>query len=202
MTEWLYPLDRAIFLFINTTLANPVGDVLWPLITDYDKILVVRIVLVAVWLWLVIRGGTRGRTVAFMLIPVLFFADQLSSSLIKPWVDRLRPCHTIDGVPIVQNIHLIVSCGPGKSFPSSHAVNNFAVATLFAFYYRPIWPYVYGWAALVALSRVAVGVHYPSDILGGACIGTLVALAVIFLWTRMLQVYQRMRHDSPAMGRP
>src|SRR5512135_2571135 len=138
MTEWLYPLDRAIFLFINSTLANPVGDLLWPIITDYDKILVVRIVLVAVWLWLIIRGGTRGRTVAFMLIPVIFFADQLSSSVIKPWVDRLRPCHTIDGLPIVQNIHLLVSCGPGKSFPSSHAVNNFAVATLFTFYYRRI----------------------------------------------------------------
>lgn len=202
MTEWLYLLDLGVFHFINGTLANPVGDVLWPYITDYDRILVVRIVLVAVWLWLVLRGGTRGRTVAIMLIPVLFFADQLSSSLIKPWVDRLRPCHTIDGVPIVQNIHLLVSCGPGKSFPSSHAVNNFAVATLFAFYYRPIWPYVYGWAALVAVSRVAVGVHYPSDILGGACIGTLVALAVILLWTQILRAYHRMRPGSSLADHP
>ncbi len=202
MTEWLYGIDRAVFLFINSTLANPVGDVFWPLITDYDKILVVRIVLVAVWLWLIIRGGTRGRTVAFLLIAVLFFADQLSSSIIKPWVDRLRPCHSTDGVPIVQHLHLLVSCGPGKSFPSSHSVNNFAVATLFGFYYRPIRPYVYGWAGLIALSRVAVGVHYPSDILGGACIGTLVALAVIYLWTQILATYHRMRPQPSTTDRP
>ncbi len=191
MSAWLYQIDCWIFTLINSTLANPVGDRIWPLITDYDKLLIVRIVLVVVWLWLVIRGGTRGRTVAFLLIPVLFAADQLSSSLIKPWVDRLRPCHTVDGVPMVQHVHLLVSCGPGKSFPSSHSVNNFAVATLFTYYYRKIGPYVYGWAAVIALSRVAVGVHYPSDILGGALIGTLVSFAVITLWMQVLRLYQK-----------
>jgi len=199
MTEWLYQIDLAVFVFINTTLANPVGDFLWPLITDYDRILIVRLVLVSVWLWLIIRGGARGRTAAIMLIPVLFFADQLSSSLIKPWVDRLRPCHMENGVRVVQNLHLLVSCGPGKSFPSSHAVNNFAVATLFTFYYRRLWPYVYGWAAIVALSRVAVGVHYPSDILGGACIGTVVSLATILLWEKILDLFRKSRH-TPSPG--
>ena len=199
MTEWLYQIDLAVFVFINTTLANPVGDFLWPLITDYDRILIVRLVLVSVWLWLIIRGGARGRTAAIMLIPVLFFADQLSSSLIKPWVDRLRPCHMENGVRVVQNLHLLVSCGPGKSFPSSHAVNNFAVATLFTFYYRRLWPYVYGWAAIVALSRVAVGVHYPSDILGGACIGTVVSLATILLWEKILKLFRKSRR-TPSPG--
>ena len=199
MTEWLYQIDLAVFVFINTTLANPVGDFLWPLITDYDRILIVRLVLVSVWLWLIIRGGARGRTAAIMLIPVLFFADQLSSSLIKPWVDRLRPCHMENGVRVVQNLHLLVSCGPGKSFPSSHAVNNFAVATLFTFYYRRLWPYVYGWAAIVALSRVAVGVHYPSDILGGACIGTVVSLATILLWEKILELFRKSRR-TPSPG--
>ena len=191
MSAWLFDIDRWIFFFINSTLANPIGDTLWPLITDYDKILVVRIILVGVWLWLIIRGGVRGRTVAVMLIPVLFAADQLSSSVIKPWVDRLRPCQGIDGIPVMQNIHLVVPCGPGKSFPSSHAVNNFAVATLFVYYYRHLWPYLYGWASLVALSRVAVGVHYPSDILGGACIGTFVALFIVFLWTSLQRLLPR-----------
>jgi undecaprenyl-diphosphatase len=201
MSAWLYHIDVWVFTFINSTLANPVGDKVWPLITDYDRILVVRIVLLAVWLWLIIRGGTRGRTVAVLLIPVLFAADQLSSSLIKPWVDRLRPCHTVDGMPVVQQLHLLVSCGPGKSFPSSHAVNNFAVATLFTYYYRRIGPYVYGWAALVALSRVAVGVHYPSDILGGAVIGTLVSLCVILFWVWAARLYTVIFPGQPPQER-
>ena len=44
-----------------------------------------------------------------------------------------------------------------------------------------MWWFV-SWAALVAFSRAAVGVHYPSDIIGGAIIGSLVAMGVISLW--------------------
>jgi undecaprenyl-diphosphatase len=183
MIEFLYSLDVAVFHFINVTLANPVGDFLWPLITDYDKMLPVRLLLLAVWVLLIVRGGARGRTAAFLLVPVLFCADKLSSSILKELVSRPRPCHDIGGVPIVQGIHMLVDCGSGRSFPSSHAVNNFAVATLFSTYFRRWRWWFFGWASLVALSRPAVGVHYPSDILGGAAIGVCVALAVIFLWT-------------------
>jgi undecaprenyl-diphosphatase len=102
------------------------------------------------------------------------------------------------GVPIVQGIHMLVDCGPGKSFPSSHAVNNFAVATLLSTYYRRWQWWFFGWAALVALSRPAVGVHYPSDILGGAAIGACVALALIFLWTQAARkFFPRLAVDRP-----
>ncbi len=185
MIDFLYSVDVAAFHLINQTLSNPVGDVLWPIITDYDKLWPVRIMLIGVWLWLVFKGGRRGRTVALMIIPVLVISDQMSSSVIKPLVARARPCHEIDGVQIVQSIHMLVDCGPGKSFPSSHAVNNFALATVFSFYYRKwIWWFV-AWASLVALSRPAVGVHYPSDIAGGAIIGVLIAIFVIWTWTNL-----------------
>jgi undecaprenyl-diphosphatase len=181
--ELLTAADRAVFLFLNQTISNPVGDVLWPLITDYDRLPLVRVILIGIWVWLLARGGARGRTAALLLIPVLVLADQLSSTLIKEWVQRPRPCHSIEGVPIVPGIHLLVNCGGGKSFPSSHAVNNFAVATLFSFYYpKGRWAFT-AWAALVALSRPAVGVHYPSDIIGGAVIGVVVAAFVIWLWS-------------------
>ena len=198
MIEFLYSLDVALFHFINVSLANPVGDVLWPLITDYDKILPVRILLLALWVLLLVRGGARGRTAALLLIPVIFFADKLSSSIIKDLVSRPRPCHAIGGIPVVQGIHMLVDCGAGKSFPSSHAVNNFAVATLFATYYRRWRWWFFGWAALVALSRPAVGVHYPSDILGGAIIGVGVALGVIFLWMQTVRrFFPRLAVDLP-----
>lgn len=184
MIEFLYSLDTSLFQFFNQTLSNPVGDVLWPILTDYDKILPVRIVLVAVWLWLVIRGGRRGRTVAFLIIPLIFVSDQLSSFVLKNLVGRPRPCQTVQGVPVLQTIHLLVNCGTGKSFPSSHAMNNFAVATAFSFYYRK-WACAFlGWASLIALSRPAVGVHYPSDILGGAIFGALLAALLIWIWEK------------------
>ncbi|MEW6511499.1 MAG: phosphatase PAP2 family protein [Bacteroidota bacterium] len=199
MIDVLYSLDVVLFRFVNQTLANPVGDLLWPLITDYDRLLPVRIVLVGVWLFLMVKGGVRGRTAAILLIPVIFCADKLSSAVIKELVGRPRPCHVIDGVPVVQGIHMLVNCGSGLSFPSSHAVNNFAVATVFASYYRRwVW-WFYGWAAIVALSRPAVGVHYPSDILGGAIIGFLVGLCVVWVWTTVQRRFlPALSVDEPA----
>ena len=187
MIEFLYGIDRAVFLFINQTLSNPVGDALWPSITDYDKQLPVRIVLVAVWLWLIIKGGVKGRTAAFLLIPILVASDQLSSHVIKGLVMRVRPIYSTDPM-LAGHIHQLVGAG-SWSFPSSHAVNNFAVATLFQYYYGKWRAAFYGWACLIAISRPAVGVHFPSDIAGGAIIGTVIAFAVIMIWTFLQRRY-------------
>jgi undecaprenyl-diphosphatase len=187
--DFLYSLDLATLHFINGTLANPLGDVVWPFITDYDRFLPVRIVLLATWLFLLVRGGVRGRTAALLLIPVIFCSDKISSAVLKDLFARPRPCHEINGLPVVQGLHLLVHCGGGTSFPSSHAVNNTAVAALFSRYYpRGRWAF-FSWAGLVALSRPAVGVHYPSDILGGMIIGLLIGLGVVALWTLIQRKY-------------
>jgi undecaprenyl-diphosphatase len=187
MSLQLLTWDRDLFLFLNSTLATTLGDSLWPLITDYDHILPVRLVLVLVWLWLVIRGGRRGRTVALLLIPLLTISDQLNSNVLKELVGRPRPCHIIDGIRVVEGVRLLVDCGPGYSFPSSHAVNNFGIATLLSRYY-PRWAGAFlVWAAIVAISRVFVGVHYPLDAVGGAVFGALIALACVAVAEQALE---------------
>jgi undecaprenyl-diphosphatase len=189
MIDFLYGLDRGLLVFLNKTMASPVSDFLWPLITDYDRLLPVRIILVGVWIWMLVRGGVRGRTAALLLIPLLIIADQFSSTFLKDLFHRPRPCHVVNGVPVVADLRLLVGCGSGLAFPSSHAVNSFAVATLLGWYYRRGRPWLFGWAAIVALSRPALGVHYPSDILGGAMVGIFVGLAVAGGWTLLQQRY-------------
>lgn len=69
------------------------------------------------------------------------------------------------------------------SFPSGHSTLAFAFATNTMLYGQK-WYYTvpaYAWAAGVAWSRMHKGVHYPSDVLGGALVGTAVPLAVFFL---------------------
>ena len=178
MVEVLFSLDKNIFYFINHSIQNSVLDVMMPFLTKSDT-LHFRIIFAALWLTLMIRGGRTGRTVAILLVPLILISDQLSSSLIKSWVGRPRPCWTLP------DVRLLVPCGTGLSFPSSHAVNNFAAAGLFSYYYRRwTWEFV-TFASLVALTRPYVGVHYPSDILAGAGIGLLVSFAVLYLWRRI-----------------
>ncbi|TRW50082.1 phosphatase PAP2 family protein [Aliidiomarina halalkaliphila] len=65
------------------------------------------------------------------------------------------------------------------SFPSGHATAAFLFAALVIASF-PVWaPLFYGWAALVAISRVALGVHYPSDVIAGAILGTAIAALVV-----------------------
>jgi undecaprenyl-diphosphatase len=200
--EFLYSIDKALFVFINQALSNPAGDLLWPLITNYDRLWAIRVPLVIAWVALLVFGGRKGRTVAIMIPFVLFISDKISSAFIKEWVGRARPCHEIDGVRIIQGIHMLVDCGPGKAFPSSHAVNNFAIGTIFASYYpRAKWAF-FGCAGLVALSRVAVGVHYPSDIVGGAIIGFMIAFLVILTWRNIEErFFMANKQASPAEGK-
>lgn len=126
-----------------------------------------------------IAGGKKGRTVALLVFLLVLISDQLSSNLLKDLVQRIRPCHVLPGV------HLLVGCTDSFSFPSSHAVNNFAGAFFFAHFYPKMKYGFYAGAFLMAISRVFCGVHYFSDILGGAIIGLLIGWGLITLWEKI-----------------
>jgi undecaprenyl-diphosphatase len=171
--DFLNAIDIELFRFFNGSLRNAVFDVLMPFITDLNKQHIVIILILAFLLWLFIQGDRHVRIAAILLIMSIVVSDQLSSSVIKYWFERPRPCH------VLHNVHLLVSCGSGYSFPSSHAVNNFAGALILAFFFpRAKW-WFFGFASMVAFSRVYIGVHYPSDIIGGAVIGLFCAGSVL-----------------------
>ena len=78
-----------------------------------------------------------------------------------------------------------------QSFPSGHATTAFALAAVIGFV-SPRWFYPgLGLAAVVALSRVTEGVHYPSDVIAGAIVGLLGAYAVRLLFARPGWMFKR-----------
>jgi len=178
MLEWLLALDKEIFLFINITLANPVTDFIMPVVTN-DWAL--RIVYAMTIICLLAFGRLKFIYVALFSIFVVILSDQSSAAWIKPAVERLRPCKTLA-------VHLLVNCGSGWSFPSSHAANLFAQAVFFGALYRKYLWYFIAFASLVALSRVFVGVHYPIDITAGAILGS--AIGLFFAWL-LLRFHKR-----------
>jgi undecaprenyl-diphosphatase len=182
MFEFLSEIDTVLFLFINVTLANPVTDLIMPVITS-DWLL--RILYAVAVVLLLIFGKARLRWVVLFSVLVLIVTDQVSAGLLKPMIGRLRPCH------VLENINLLVGCGGGKSMPSSHAANAFGQAVLFSVMYRRwAWPSLI-LAALVALSRVFVGVHYPFDVLVGSIIGAVVGYFAA--WSALKYLERRLK---------
>jgi undecaprenyl-diphosphatase len=100
---------------------------------------------------------------------------------------RLRPCND----PINSlHMRLLVECGSGYSFPSSHATNHFGMSLFLYFsfgkFYKWIKPTVILWAALVSYAQVYVGVHYPIDVFTGAIIGSLIGFLIAKLFNRLI----------------
>ena len=176
MLEWLQNIDTQLFFFINNGLSNPVFDWLMPFITTKQNWYPLFLIIIIGLLW---KGGKKGRIVVLLLIPVITLSDQIAASVIKPWVDRVRPCQAFEAMGTV---NMLIGMKTSPSFPSNHAANSFAAAAFFAhFYPERRWLY-YTIAALVAFSRVYVGVHYPIDVLAGAILGFLCAFIVYFAY--------------------
>jgi undecaprenyl-diphosphatase len=176
MLDALSQIDVSLLYAANGA-HHPLLDAVMLFVTDIKK---TGILLLLVWLGLLWKGGGKGRTVALLLLPLILMTDQLSSQVLKELFDRLRPCEALEGVRAIDG------CRHSPSFPSSHAVNNFAAATLFALHYRRWVPWLaFGLAALVSYSRIYLGLHYPSDVLGGAVIGIVCALAVVWAYGRL-----------------
>ncbi|MFA6468974.1 MAG: phosphatase PAP2 family protein [Bacteroidota bacterium] len=185
MTEFFLSVDVSLFYFINHTITNPFLDWLMPFLTDLNKNKIV-LSIISVWaLFVVWKGGNKGRTAIGLLIVTVIISDQLNSSIIKQFFGRIRPCRALEGV------RMLVDCGGGLSFPSSHATNNFAAATILSHFYRSQKWYWISFATIVALSRPYVGVHYPSDIVGGAILGIVIGILVSTGWEQLLGIVKK-----------
>lgn len=183
--ENLLNIDIEIFKLFNQVLINPFLDFLMPLITKEKNIVPVYIVALVLLVW---KGGRKGRIVAAILVVTAIVSDQVSSNFLKSYFGRLRPCQELI------DVRLLINCGSGKSFPSSHAVNNFAAAMVLSWHYKRYSAIFFSVAAMVAFSRVYCGVHYPSDIIGGTIIGCLMGFLMIYVYKKLSEKYTKIKY--------
>jgi len=170
MSDFLLGIDYAILKFLNLTISHPVLDQLWLALTDLHKIKAVTFgVLPLMLFWAIYRFRARAIYSILTIAAAVALADALAYRVIKPSFQRLRPTQNIE----ISHWHRPVGDAHGLSFPSNHAANCFAGAFVLSHFFPQRRKYFYTFATLVALSRVSLGVHYPSDILGGALFGTI-----------------------------
>ncbi len=178
--SWLHTIDVAGFRFVNQTLSHPVLDVLMPFFSGNPYFFPALVVGGIALLW---KGGTRGRLMIIMIALLLILGDSLVIAMLKHAVARPRPFQTLDGV------HLLAGKGGSASMPSSHAASWFAAAFIAYVFYPRSWRVMLPLAVTVSVSRLYVGVHYPSDVLAGAILGAGYAAAGLWaanlLWQRL-----------------
>src|SRR6266850_7088391 len=168
MIMWAQSVDTALFRFINQRLANPVLDVVMPFLSG-NRFFIPAVICLSVYL--VWRGGLRGRVFVPVLFLILGLGDAFVINNVKHAIGRTRPYVELAGT------RELVGLGGSGSMPSSHTSTWFA-ATLVAYVFcRPTWRFMLPLAGLVAFSRMYVGVHYPSDVLAGAVLGAGYAAA-------------------------
>ncbi len=175
--DWLLDWDKSLFYWINQGWSNSVFDYILPILRN--KYTWIPLYLAIIVFILFNFKQKIGWYLLFALLTIAL-SDNLSSRIIKPKVKRERPCQ------IYQDVNLLVRCGSGYSFTSSHATNHFAIGTFFMLslgFIMGRWKYLFlFWAALVSIAQVYVGVHYPLDILAGAGVGVLCGLFVYWIY--------------------
>jgi len=161
--------DAWLFQLLNQSLAHPALDDLMLFLTK-PKLSAHILVLTA--LFIVARRGQDALWIVLLLLLSVGIADYTASGIMKPLFQRVRPCFALEGV------RLLVDQTRSWSFASSHAANSTAIASLvWIFFWRGelvdkvFTVIMIAYAAMVAFSRIYIGVHYPGDVLGGIAIG-------------------------------
>ena len=196
--ESLLLLDKNLFLAINGFHSSFWDGVMFGIsakLTWAPLYIAVLVVIIKNWkresIWLIIA-----------LVGCIVISDQISSGLIKEQVQRLRPSHAFE---LKNMVHLVNGYSGGRfGFVSSHAANSFGFAFISStlFRNRKYTSLIFCWAVLVSYSRMYLGVHYPLDILGGALVGILAALACYYAIIKLRPSLLIPHNDYSVVGRP
>jgi len=182
MLDTIDSLDQQIFLLLND-FHNDFFDVVMYWVTLKYTWFPFYGLLVVFLLW---KYRWQGLIMVLSIALSVALSDQFTSSFMKPFFERLRPCHNPELAGLV---HVVDGCGGSFGFASSHAANAFGFASIVWFLLRNTFQYtwlLFIWAAAVAYSRIYVGVHYPGDIIVGSICGFLFGWFSYWLYTLVM----------------
>jgi undecaprenyl-diphosphatase len=190
--------DDTLYAVLNRGAANPLFDRIMPWITNlHQKGWFIALVLLgfAYQAW---TGDRRRRVWILSIILALSISDLTAARVVKKLSNRPRPCSKVAQGYSFPDDRLVPGTGcPGStSFPSNHASNMMALASV-CWWFSPrkpksdnheekrgakflplLWFLI---PLVIGYSRIYLGYHYPTDVIGGYALGALCATIVIQL---------------------
>ena len=163
-------LDTSLFLYLNRLFSGPSAALFFSIVTQLGNgLITAALILIPMYL----KDRLRFRAHALPMVLAVALSGLVVNGL-KPIVNRPRPANYFaeSDTPV----HTPLGTPSDKSFPSGHTQTAFGAAAYLSCVYPSGTPVFLGLAALTGLSRIALGVHFPSDVLVGALFG------IVFSW--------------------
>lgn len=192
MIEYLESIDRAIVLAVNSWNASWMDEIMW-----WVSARITWIPYYLVLIYFIYRKIGLKFAVLYVSTVVLtiVIADLISVYALKEVFHRYRPSHNSllsDQLHFYQLSPSESYRGGQYGFVSSHATNFFVLASSFCLVFYRTYPkltyFTFGIALLICYSRIYLGVHYLSDIIGGAILGSFLSFLVYhFVWKKVIK---------------
>lgn len=173
MQAFFKMLDETLLRWINVDLANPLGDFIFPLFNHTAPFIpIIAIILIT----LILKNSPRAWLIACTSIICLIIGDFLIFNPLKQWFARPRPAASLSFV----HTGLASGATGGFAFPSSHTANAFLLAAVLGYFFKRARLAALLAASFIGLSRIYVGVHYPSDVIGSAFLGWFIGIGLVW----------------------
>ncbi len=176
--ENLLPLERNLFVTLNGSDFKWLDDMMFIISEKWEWIPLYAFV---VFMFFYKSPYKQALLTLGCAILVFAFSDHISSGIIKPFFERLRPGNHPDFKDIVEIVNS--RRGGGYSFISGHATNAVGFAVFVTLLFRNRWVTIVTltWGLLIAYSRIYLGMHFISDVVGGIIVGALVGFGLYTL---------------------
>lgn len=175
MMEIIQSIDTSLLRFVHTELGSTFLDVLCPILRNKYTWIPLYIG-ISVYFW---RTHPKDFWRIILCASVCTaFSDILCAQVLKPFFQRIRPCHVAEFSVWIRSFS---HCSSTFSFPSCHAMNHGALAAfLFPHFSKKYSWLCILWVLSIGFSQIYVGVHYPLDVFAGALIGGIIGYSIYY----------------------